>query len=108
MTTAFHPQSGVYRSSAVWPRVGTHRERASMSSFLQPVSIQTYALLGIVTGILFLWRSSLRLFSVPLSTSAQFPDLLIVIARPIGFIGGAVSSWTRWPFSTMRLWRLPI
>ena len=62
-----------------------------MSSFLQPISIQTYALLRIVTGFRFLWRRSLRFFSVPLSAPAQFPYLLIATARPIGLIVGTLA-----------------
>ena len=59
-----------------------------MASFMRPFESQAYALFRIVTGLLFLWHGSQKLFGypIPLPPGAEGP--LIVIAGVIEFFGG--------------------
>lgn len=61
-----------------------------MPSFLQPMHAQTYALLRIVTGFLFLWHGTQKIFSIPLPSPIQLPEFVILIAGPIELIGGTL------------------
>lgn len=58
-----------------------------MPSFMRAYSAQTYALLRIVTGFLFLWHGTQKLFSVPMPPP-QVPSFVIAIAGPIELVGG--------------------
>jgi putative oxidoreductase len=48
-----------------------------------------YALMRIVTGFLFLWHGTQKLFSVPMPPP-QLPSIVIAIAGPIELVGGTL------------------
>jgi putative oxidoreductase len=58
-----------------------------MPPFMQPYRAQTYALLRIVAGLLFLWHGTQKLFGFPMPPP-QVPPFVITIAGPIELIGG--------------------
>jgi putative oxidoreductase len=60
-----------------------------MPAFLQPFRAQTYALLRIVAGLLFLWHGTQKLFGFPMAPP-QVPPFVITIAGPIELIGGVL------------------
>lgn len=54
---------------------------------LQALQAQTYALMRIVAGLLFLWHGTQKLFGFPVAPP-QVPAFVIYIAGPIELIGG--------------------
>jgi len=58
--------------------------------FMHAYAPQTYALMRIVTGFLFLWHGTQKLFSVPMPPPMQLPSFVIAIAGPIELIGGTL------------------
>ncbi|BCA53606.1 hypothetical protein W02_07460 [Nitrospira sp. KM1] len=69
-----------------------------MPSFLQGYGPQTYALLRIVTGFLFLWHGTQKLFSIPIPPP-PIPSFVIGVAGPIELVGGTlvmIGLYTRW------------
>jgi putative oxidoreductase len=60
-----------------------------MLSFLRPYAAHTYALMRIVTGFLFLWHGTQKLFSVPMPPP-QVPTFVIAIAGPIELVAGTL------------------
>src|SRR5262245_14257224 len=75
------------------------RQKARMN-FLRAYENQTYALLRIVAGFLFLWHGVQKLFGFPPDERlAGAPAFIIWIAGPIELIGGAlimIGLFTRW------------
>ena len=70
-----------------------------MPKFMEPLSEHTYALLRIVTGLLFLFHGSQKLLGWPLEPMAGLPAFVTYIAGPIELIGGAlvmIGLLTRW------------
>lgn len=70
-----------------------------MATFLRPYENQTYALLRIVTGFLFLWHGMQKVFGFPGEVPAGAPAFIIWTAGPIELVGGAlvmVGLMTRW------------
>lgn len=66
--------------------------------FMKSVTIQTYALMRIMAGFMFLWHGSQKLFSVPAAGHAV-PQFIMLVAGPIELVGGvfiAIGLWTRW------------
>ena len=61
-----------------------------MPSFMRCYARQTYALMRIVTGFLFLWHGTQKLLSIPMSTPQPLPPFIVVIAGPIELIGGTL------------------
>jgi putative oxidoreductase len=59
-----------------------------MAFFMQNYAAQTYALLRIVTGFLFLWHGTQKLFNVPLPPPMPLPGFVVSIAGPIELFGG--------------------
>jgi len=60
---------------------------------------QTYALLRIVAGFLFIWHGAQKLFGFPIATHGTVAPLLTWVAGPIELIGGtliAIGLFTRW------------
>ena len=69
-----------------------------MTFFMRRFDGETYALLRIVTGFLFLWHGSQKLFGFP-QAAPDAPAFILYVAGPIEFIGGllvAVGLFTRW------------
>ena len=58
-----------------------------MPTFIQPFAQQTYAMMRIVTGLLFLWHGTQKLFAFPLPPP-PVPPFVIYIAGPIELVGG--------------------
>ena len=69
-----------------------------MPPFMKPFTQQTYALMRIVAGLLFLWHGTQKLFSFP-TAPPEIPAFVTYIAGPIEFLGGAlvmVGLFTGW------------
>ena len=70
-----------------------------MAAFMSSYSSQTYALLRIVTGLLFTLHGSQKLLDFPMEASAGMPSFITYIAGPIELIGGLlilVGLFTSW------------
>ena len=70
-----------------------------MANFMRSYEPQTYALLRIVTGFLFLWHGMQKLFGFPGQMPAGVPPLVLWVAGPIELVGGTlvmVGLFTRW------------
>lgn len=70
-----------------------------MSHFMDRYAEQTYALLRIVTGFLFLWHGSQKLLGFPGEAPTGVPAFITYIAGPIELVGGAlvmIGLVTRW------------
>jgi putative oxidoreductase len=70
-----------------------------MAAFMSSYSSQTYALLRIVSGLLFAIHGSQKVLSWPLEASAGAPWFVTYIAGPIELIGGLlilVGLFTTW------------
>jgi putative oxidoreductase len=61
-----------------------------MVDFMSKYSAQTYALLRIVAGFLFLWHGMQKVFSFPGGSSDVRPFHIAWIAGPIELIGGVL------------------
>jgi putative oxidoreductase len=68
--------------------------------FMQKFTQQTYALLRIMAGFLFLWHGSQKLFGFPaLPAGVTLPVHIVAIAGPVEFVGGLlilIGLWTHW------------
>ena len=70
-----------------------------MASFMAPYSAQTYALMRIVTGFLFLWHGSQKVLGFPVGMPEGVPAFIIWVAGPIELLGGIlvmIGLQTRW------------
>ncbi len=70
-----------------------------MAAFMRSYESQTYALLRIVTGFLFLWHGLQKVFGIPAGMPAGAPAFIIWIAGPIELVGGVLvmlGLFTRW------------
>jgi putative oxidoreductase len=66
--------------------------------FMKSFVPQTYALLRIVTGLLFIWHGTQKLFGFPLPAPG-LPAFIVYIAGAIEFIGGLlvmIGLFTHW------------
>jgi putative oxidoreductase len=61
-----------------------------MVNFMSKYSAQTYALLRIVAGFLFLWHGTQKVFGFPGDSSGERPFHITWIAGPIELIGGVL------------------
>jgi len=61
-----------------------------MMDFMAKFNAQTYALLRIVTGFLFLWHGSQKLFGFPGGGGGNSPFHITYIAGPIELFGGVL------------------
>ncbi len=69
-----------------------------MAAFMQPYQGQTYALLRIVAGFLFLWHGAQKLLGFPLAPP-DAPPFILYVAGPIELVGGLLillGLFTRW------------
>ena len=69
-----------------------------MASFMKQFDAQTYALLRVVAGLLFLCHGMQKLFSFP-KAAPEAPAFIIYVAGPIELVGGAfimIGLVTRW------------
>lgn len=69
-----------------------------MAPFLRPYAPHAYALLRIMTGLLFLWHGAQKLFGFPAPTPPA-PPFILYVAGPIELIGGLlvmIGLFTRW------------
>ncbi len=69
-----------------------------MAPFMRPFEDRTYALLRIVSGLLFLWHGTNKLFSFPVEAPPA-PGFVLYVAGPIELIGGIlvmIGLFTRW------------
>jgi len=70
-----------------------------MATFMQSYDSQTYALMRIVAGFLFLWHGSQKLLGFPGVLPEGVPPFVLYVAGPIELIGGIlimVGLFTRW------------
>ena len=70
-----------------------------MATFMRSYEPQTYALLRIVTGFLFLWHGMQKLFGFPGEMPPGVPAFIIYVAGPIELLGGIlvmIGLATRW------------
>jgi putative oxidoreductase len=70
-----------------------------MPMFMQRYAPQTYALMRMVTGFLFLWHGAQKLFSIPIPPPMQVPSFVVAIAGPIELVGGLlvmIGLFTSW------------
>ncbi len=70
-----------------------------MAKFMAPFESQTYAVLRIVTGLLFLFHGSQKLLNWPVEAMAGIPPFITYIAGPVELVGGAlvmIGLMTRW------------
>ena len=70
-----------------------------MEHFMKRFETQSYALLRIFTGFLFLWHGSQKLLGIPGEAPAGAPAFIIYVAGPIELVGGIlilVGLFTRW------------
>ena len=70
-----------------------------MASFMQRYDGETYALLRIMAGGLFLWHGTQKLFSFPAPLGVDAPAFVIYVAGPIELVGGlmlVVGFYTSW------------
>ena len=70
-----------------------------MAAFMGRFRSETYALLRIVVGLLFLWHGTQKLFGFPADAPGGVPDFVIYVGGPIELVGGAlvmVGLFTRW------------
>ena len=63
-----------------------------MAPFMAAYDQQTYALLRIVSGFLFLWHGLQKLSGFPAAASEEMPAFIGFVAGPIE-LGGDCSSW---------------
>ena len=59
-----------------------------MLNFMSRFESQTYALMRIMTGFLFIWHGTQKLFAYPVASPHSPPDFVVYIAGPIELVGG--------------------
>ncbi len=70
-----------------------------MAGFMAPLNNYTYAVLRVVTGLLFMFHGSQKLLGWPLEPMSGLPAFVTYIAGPIELIGGLlvmIGLMTRW------------
>ena len=70
-----------------------------MAAFMTPYAALTHALLRIVTGLLFFWHGTSKLFGFPTPMPEGAPAFVVYVAGPIELVGGLlvmIGLQTRW------------
>ena len=70
-----------------------------MAAFMQPYNSQTYALMRIIVGFMFLCHGSQKLLGFPGTLPEGVPAFIIYVGGSIELIGGAlimIGLFTRW------------
>jgi putative oxidoreductase len=70
-----------------------------MAQFMSRFGAETYSLMRIVAGVLYLFHGAQKLFGFPIPMPAGAPAWIVYAAGPIEFFGGlliAVGLFTRW------------
>jgi putative oxidoreductase len=70
-----------------------------MAGFMRAYESQTYAAFRIVTGFLFLWHGTQKLFGFPAPMPMEAPAFIVYIAGPIELVGGVlvmIGLFTSW------------
>ena len=70
-----------------------------MAAFMKPYTAQSYALLRIIVGAMFLLHGCQKLFGWPGAPPADAPTFILYTAGPIELVGGALIAaglFTRW------------
>lgn len=71
-----------------------------MAAFMRNYEGETYALMRIVVGFLFLWHGAQKLLGFPpLPEGVEIPAFVLYVAGPIELIGGLfvmIGFFTRW------------
>jgi len=73
-----------------------------MAAFMQPYNSQTYALMRIIVGFMFLCHGSQKLLGFPGTLPEGVPAFIIYVGGSIELIGGAlimIGLFTRWAAS---------
>lgn len=58
--------------------------------FMRARESETYALMRIMTGFLFLWHGAQKLFEIPAPMPVEIPAFIKFVAGPIELFGGAL------------------
>jgi len=69
-----------------------------MAPFMRPFESQAYAAFRIVTGLLFLWHGTQKLFGFP-EEVPEAPTFVLYVAGPIELVGGVlvmIGLFTSW------------
>lgn len=61
-----------------------------MVDFMKAYEAQSYAAMRIVTGLLFLWHGTQKLFGFPAEVPSSAPAWILYTAGPIELIGGVL------------------
>lgn len=70
-----------------------------MPAFMHRFADETHALLRIVTGLLFLWHGTQKLFGYPIPMPEGVPAFIIYVAGSLELFGGIllmIGLFTRW------------
>jgi len=70
-----------------------------MAHFMRRFESETYALLRIAAGFLFLWHGMQKLFGFPAELGYEIPPFITYVGGPIELVGGALvmlGLFTRW------------
>jgi putative oxidoreductase len=70
-----------------------------MAAFMKPYEAQTYAVLRILVGLLFMVHGSAKIFDYPTPTPPDAPAFVVWVAGTIELVGGAFVAagfLTRW------------
>ena len=59
-----------------------------MANFMREYAGETYALMRIVTGLLFIWHGTSKLFGFPVPPPGEAPAFVLYVAGPLELVGG--------------------
>ena len=59
-----------------------------MANFMREYAGETYALMRIVTGLLFIWHGTSKLFGFPVPPPGEAPAFVLYVAGPLELVDG--------------------